>query len=123
MSTQVSCVINEQPVSLDCQPGQTLLSVLHNVLGMTGTKIGCESGSCGACTVLLEDNPVCACLVLAAEMQGKRLTTIEGLGADAGLHPLQYALAEHQALSCGACGPGMLMAAAALFKQDPEFCA
>ena len=120
MSTQVSCVINEQPVSLDCQPGQTLLSVLHNVLGMTGTKIGCESGSCGACTVLLEDNPVCACLVLAAEMQGKRLTTIEGLGADAGLHPLQYALAEHQALSCGACGPGMLMAAAALFKQDPQ---
>jgi len=120
MSMHVSCVINQQSVSLDCQPGQTLLSVLHKVLGMTGTKIGCESGSCGACTVLLEGDPVCACLVLAAEVQGKHLTTVEGLGSDTRLHPLQKALAEHQALSCGACGPGMLMAAAALFEHDPQ---
>ena len=96
-----------------------LLHVLRERLRLTGTKRGCGKGECGACTVLLDDRPVNACLVLAAELQDSEVTTIEGLGAN-GLHPLQRAFVEHGAIQCGFCTPGVVLAAKALLDRDPD---
>ena len=99
---------------------KTLLDVLRNDLGLTGTKKGCDQGDCGACTVLIDGQPVNACLVLAAEVADRNITTIEGLGGDDKLHPLQQAFADFNAVQCGFCTPGMILTSAALLNENPD---
>ena len=100
--------LNGAAVEVEAHPLRRLLDVLREELGLTGTKEGCGEGECGACTVLLDDEPVCACIVPLAHVDGARVTTIEGLGGE---HPLQRAFAEHGGAQCGICTPGMIMAA------------
>lgn len=116
-------VLNDRKTSLDEVPGQeTLLSVLRDRLGLLGTKEGCGIGECGACTVLLDGEPVNACLTAAWKASGREVTTIEGLASEEGLHPLQEAFVESGAVQCGFCTPGMIMAAYALLmcESDPD---
>lgn len=126
--------INGEDVEFLCEPRQSLLEVLREELGLIGTKEGCNSGDCGACSVILDDvlnsvQPtsreatgvlVNSCLVLAVEVDGKSVTTIEGLASPEGLHPLQQAFLEHDALQCGYCTPGIIMAAKALLDRNPS---
>jgi carbon-monoxide dehydrogenase small subunit len=114
----VSAVINGTEQEFLCVPRQTLLEVLRDVLGLTGTKEGCSNGNCGACTVLLDDRAVDSCLVLAVEADGCRIDTIEGLAERDRLHPLQDAFLENAALQCGICTPGFLMSAKALLDRN-----
>ena len=116
----VSTTINGEPVEFLCDPSQTMLDVLRDNLGMTGSKEGCASGDCGACSVLLDDRLVCSCLVLAAEAGGHRLQTIEGMAQGDKLHPLQQKFIEFAALQCGICTPGFLIAAKALLDKNPS---
>ncbi len=101
------------------EPRTRLLDALRDGIGLTGTKEGCGNGECGACTVLVDDRPVNACLMLAMEAVGSRVTTIEGLAGPAGLHPLQQAFMTHGGLQCGICTPGMIMSAKALLDDNP----
>lgn len=117
---QVSATINEERVTFLCEPHQSLLSVLRDVLGLTGAKEGCNDGNCGACSVLLDGRLVNSCMVLAAEVEGRAVTTVEGLADWGGLHPLQEAFVAQDALQCGYCTPGMLIAAKALLDQEPH---
>src|SRR5204862_260973 len=103
----VSTTINGDPVEFVCNTEEPLLDVLRNRLGLTGTKEGCGTGDCGACTVTLNGTMVCSCLVLAAEADGATITTIEGLSTGEKLHPLQQAFIDHAALQCGICTPGI----------------
>ena len=112
--------INGDQADFLCEPRQSLLEVLRDVLGMTGTKEGCNDGNCGACTVILDGRIVNSCLVLAVEVHGREITTIEGLASPEGLHPLQQAFLEHAALQCGFCTPGLIMSAKALLDQEPR---
>ena len=112
--------INGDQADFLCEPRQSLLEVLRDVLGMTGTKEGCNDGNCGACTVVLDGRIVNSCLVLAVEVHGREITTIEGLASPEGLHPLQQAFLEHAALQCGFCTPGLIMSAKALLDQEPR---
>jgi carbon-monoxide dehydrogenase small subunit len=98
----------------------TLLHMLREELALTGTKNGCEAGECGACTVLVNGEPVNSCLILAAEVDGQEITTIEGLAADGALTPLQEAFIQHNAVQCGFCTPGMLISAHALLQRNPH---
>jgi len=98
----------------------TLLHALREKLGFTGTKNGCEAGECGGCTVLVDGEPVNSCLVLAVELDGKEITTIEGLSENGQLSPLQQAFADLNAVQCGYCTPGMLMASTALLRRNPD---
>jgi carbon-monoxide dehydrogenase small subunit len=100
------------------QPETTLLEVLRDTWGLTGAKRGCDEGDCGACTVLLDGKPVNSCLVLAIRLDGREITTIEGLGKEDRLHPLQSAFIHHGALQCGFCGPGMILSAKALLDSN-----
>ena len=121
MSKQhVSTVINGNPVEFLCEPQQTLLDVLRNDLNMTGTKEGCGTGDCGACSVTMDDRLVCSCLVLGVEANGKKIETIEGMSSGDGLHVLQQKFLEHAALQCGICTPGILVAARALLERNPD---
>jgi len=113
-------VVNGKPVEAKVDPTWTLLYVLREELKLTGTKKGCEKGDCGACTVLLEGNPVNSCLVLALQAEGKKVETIEGLGTADSLHPLQKSFIANGAVQCGFCTPGMLLSAAALLKKNPS---
>jgi carbon-monoxide dehydrogenase small subunit len=115
----VSLDINGQAHSLEIEPQETLLHVLRERLGLTGTKANCEEGECGACTVLLNNRPVNSCLVLAVRAQGCRILTIEGLTADGHHAALQSAFAQEGAIQCGYCTPGFLLAAAALLDDHP----
>ena len=117
---QVSSSINGDPVSFLCEPRETLLDVLRDRLGLTGSKEGCASGDCGACSVMLDGRLVCACLVLGAEAEGRSVETIEGMADGATLHPLQRKFLEHAALQCGVCTPGFLVAAKALLELNPD---
>ena len=117
---QVSTTINGDPVSFLCEPRETLLDVLRDRLGLTGSKEGCASGDCGACSVMLDGRLVCACLVLGAEAAGRAVSTIEGMADGATLHPLQQKFLEHAALQCGVCTPGFLVAAKALLEVNPD---
>lgn len=112
--------VNEQPVRLTIEPHLTLLEVLRESLALTGAKEGCGTGDCGACTVLLDGEPVNACLVLAVEVGGRQVTTVEGLATNGKLHPLQQALVTHGGLQCGFCTPGVLLSSLALLAHNPR---
>ena len=116
----VSTTINGDAVEFLCEPEETLLDVLRDRLGLTGSKEGCSSGDCGACSVLLDDRLVCACLVLGAEVGGCAVETIEAMAHGDVLHPLQSKFIEHAALQCGVCTPGILVAAKALLDKNPD---
>ena len=116
----VSTEINGDPVEFLCEPDQTLLDVLRDELNLTGSKEGCASGDCGACSVMVDNRLVCACLVLAAEVEEKSVETIEGMANGEDLHPLQQKFLEHAALQCGVCTPGFLIAAKALLDKNPD---
>jgi len=102
------------------EPRMTLLDVLRDNLGLTGTKKACDLGNCGSCTVLLDSKPVVSCLLLAVDAQGRDILTIEGLAKNGQLHPLQQAFIDYSALQCGFCTPGMLLSAKALLDSNPE---
>jgi aerobic carbon-monoxide dehydrogenase small subunit len=116
----VEATINGEATAFLCEPRQSLLEVLRDTLGLTGSKEGCNNGNCGACSVLLNDRLVNACIVLAVEAQGKRVVTVEGLAGPQGLHPVQQAFLEQAALQCGICTPGFLVAAKALLDRNPR---
>jgi xanthine dehydrogenase molybdenum-binding subunit len=118
--TVVSTTINGEQVEFLCEPHQSLLECLRDVLGLTGTKEGCNDGNCGACSVLLDGRLVNACLVLGVEIEGREVTTVEGLADWRGLHPIQQAFVEGEALQCGYCTPGILIAAKALLDREPD---
>jgi aerobic carbon-monoxide dehydrogenase small subunit len=116
----VETTINGEPCEYLCDAQETLLSALRNGVGLTGTKEGCSTGDCGACSVLFNGRLVASCLVLAAEAQGQEITTIEGLARADRLHPLQRKFLEHAALQCGVCTPGFIVAAKALIDAHPS---
>ena len=116
----ISLKVNGTQELLQVPSNMTLLHALREKLGFTGTKNGCEAGECGACTVLVDGEPVNSCLVLAIELDGKEITTIEGLAENGQLTPLQQAFADLNAVQCGYCTPGMLMAATALLNRNPH---
>ena len=116
--TLVSAVINGDQTEFVCQPDESLLDVLRNRIGLTGSKEGCGTGDCGACSVLLDDRIVCSCLVLGVETEGKAVNTVEGLADGDSLHPLQSNFIKHAALQCGICTPGFLMAGKALLDKN-----
>ncbi len=115
----VTSRINGQTQEFLCEPNQTLLDVLRDELGLTGTKEGCATGDCGACSVLVDGRLVCACLMLGAEAEGAEVETIEGVAGEE-LHPVQTAILEHAALQCGICTPGIVVAAKALLEKNPD---
>ena len=118
--TQVQTTLNGEVINFLCEPRQSLLEVLRDVLGMTGTKEGCNDGNCGACTIILDGRIVDSCLVLGVEAEGNDITTIEGMGSPEGLHPLQQSFLENAALQCGICTPGFLLASKALLDAEPD---
>ena len=120
MKSHISTTINGDPVEFLCDPSQTLLNVLRNDLGMTGTKEGCGSGDCGACSVLFDGELVCACLVLGVEAQGAAIETVEGVAAHDQLHVIQEKFLEHAALQCGICTPGLIVSTKALLEENPS---
>jgi len=116
----VSTKINGEPVEFLCETEQTLLDALRDELGLTGTKEGCSSGDCGACSVIVDGRLVCSCLMLAVEAEGRKIETIEGLAQGETLHPVQKHFLEAAALQCGFCTPGLLVAAKALLDRNPS---
>jgi carbon-monoxide dehydrogenase small subunit len=116
----VQTTINGEAAEYLCEPRQSLLEVLRDVLYLTGAKEGCNNGNCGACSVILDGRLVNSCLVLGAELEGKSLETIEGLAEPDQLHPIQDSFLENAALQCGICTPGFIMAAKALLDQNPN---
>ncbi len=120
MKHHITCTINGQQHEFLCEPRQSLLEVLRDVIGLTGTKEGCNNGNCGACTVLLDGLPVDSCLVLGVEVQDAQITTIEGIAQQGHLHPLQQCFLEGAALQCGVCTPGFIVAAKALLDKHPK---
>ena len=119
-NVHVKTTINGNPVEYLCEPRQSLLEVLRDVLNMTGSKEGCNDGNCGACTVSLDGRIVNSCLVLGVEAEGKDITTIEGVANADGLHPIQQAFLENAALQCGICTPGFIMATKGLLEREPD---
>jgi len=116
----VTATVNGDEVEFLCETDQTLLEVLRDELMMTGTKEGCGTGDCGACTVTVDGRMVCSCLMLGVEAAGKSIDTIEGMAVGENLHPLQQKFLDHAALQCGICTPGMLIAARALLERNPD---
>ena len=116
----VSTTINGEPVEFLCETEQTLLDALRDELGLTGSKEGCSSGDCGACSVIVDGRLICSCLMLAVEAEGRTIETIEGLARGEALHPLQRKFLEAAALQCGFCTPGLLVAAKALLDRHPN---
>ncbi len=117
MTERLGFQLNGRSVAVDVVPWRTLLEVLRDSLGLTGTKEGCGTGNCGACTVLIDGAPVSSCLMLAPEVDGRSVTTIEGVSAGEELAPIQQALLAHGGLQCGFCSPGLVVAATALFAD------
>jgi carbon-monoxide dehydrogenase small subunit len=116
----VRTTINGEPAEFLCEPRQSLLECLRDILGLTGTKEGCNDGNCGACTVILDGRVVNSCLVLGVEAEGCQVTTIEGIARGSELHPIQRSFLEHAALQCGVCTPGFIVASKALLDQEPN---
>ena len=119
-TSHIRMALNGEQVDVSFAPYKTLLEVLREDLGHTGTKHGCELGECGACAVLLDDQPVLSCLVLGVQCEGRRVTTVEGLATDGRLHPLQETFADLGAAQCGYCTPGFLVTAKALLDEHPH---
>ena len=117
---QVETTINGETREFLCDADQSMLDVLRDELGLTGTKEGCGTGDCGACSVLVDGRLVCSCLMLGVESSGKSVETIEGIAGDEGLHPLQRQFLENAALQCGICTPGVVVAAKALLEHNPD---
>ncbi len=115
---KIKFTVNEEPVSVEVPSHWTLLWLLREKLGLTGTKEGCGIGECGACTVLMDGKPVNSCLVLATKVEGRHIETVEGLGSRESLHPLQQSFMDHGAVQCGFCTPGILMSAKALLEGN-----
>ena len=118
--THVIATINGEEMEFLCEPRQSLLEVLRESLGLMGAKEGCNNGNCGSCNVILDGTLVNSCLVLAVEVQGRSVLTIEGISNSEGLHPLQQKFIEHAALQCGYCTPGFIVASKALLDQNPN---
>ena len=116
----IKTTINGERSEFLCEDGQTLLEALRDVLQMTGTKEGCGTGDCGACSVIFNGRLVCSCLVLAAEAEGGQVETVEGMAEEGALHPLQRHFLDEAALQCGICTPGFLVAAKNLLEQNPD---
>ena len=116
----VQMTLNGEETEFLCEPRQSLLEVLRDVLGYTGTKEGCLTGDCGACSVIMDGRPIDSCLVLGVEAEGKKITTVEGLADGDTLHPLQKKFLEHAALQCGICTPGFLVTSKALLDRNPS---
>ena len=116
----VSTLINGEPAEFLCEPYETMLDALRGPLGLTGSKEGCSSGDCGACSITLDDRLVCSCLMLAAEAEGHELRTIEGMADGEKLHPLQQKFLEMAALQCGICTSGMLVTSETLLQHNPR---
>ena len=117
---RIRTTINGEPQEFLCEPRQSLLECLRDILGLTGTKEGCNDGNCGACTVMLDDRIVPSCLVLGVEAEGDRVTTIEGIATGSELHPIKRSFLENAALQCGICTPGFIVAAKALLDREPN---
>jgi carbon-monoxide dehydrogenase small subunit len=120
MKIRLTSTVNHEPVELLVEDYKTLLEVLREDLGLTGTKHGCELGECGACAVLVDGQPLLSCLLLAVESEGRHIETVEGLAVGGRLHPLQESFADLGAAQCGYCIPGMLMTAKALLDSEPH---
>ena len=118
--THIETTINGEPQEFLCEPSESLLSALRDGLGLTGTKEGCTTGDCGACSVMLDGRLVPSCMVLAPEASGRSVDTIEGVAQGDMLHPLQQKFLEHAALQCGVCTPGFIVAAKALLEKNPD---
>ena len=116
----ISLIVNGSREVLDVPGNMTLLQLLREKLALTGTKNGCEAGECGACTVLVDEEPVNSCMILAVEADGCTVITVEGLAPEGKLSPLQQAFVDHNAVQCGYCTPGMLMSATALLRRNPS---
>jgi len=116
----ITTTINGEETEFLCEPRQSLLEVLRETLGLMGAKEGCNNGNCGACNVIIDGKLVNSCLVLGLEIQGKSVTTIEGIASPNGLHPLQQKFIEHAALQCGFCTPGFIVASKALLDNNPD---
>lgn len=120
MKQRIELRVNGKNYELFVEPWKTLLDVLRDDLGLTGAKSGCDDGNCGACTVILDGKAVKSCLLLAPQAKGKEVLTIEGLGKEGNLHPLQKAFIDHFAVQCGFCTPGMILTAKALLDENPR---
>ena len=120
VSVSLSLTVNGKPASADVDPRTLLVEFIRNHLGLTGTHVGCDTGQCGACTVLVDGNAVKACTILAAQANGSKVTTIEGVATDGALHPMQAAFKECHGLQCGFCTPGMVMSALDLVARHPD---
>lgn len=120
MEKSIKMTVNSKAYEMTVEPNQTLVNVLREALGLTGTKVGCEMGDCGTCTVIIDGKAVNACLVLAVQADGREILTIEGLAQDEVLHPLQESFVMEGAIQCGFCTPGMIMSAQALLKENPD---
>ena len=118
--TRISLSVNGVAHDAEVEPRTLLVYFLREHLGLTGTHVGCDTSSCGACTVLVDGQSVKSCTMLAAQADGAEITTVEGLAANGSWHPLQTAFHEHHGLQCGFCTPGMLMASASLLAEDPD---
>ena len=116
----LSLSVNDREATVLVDPATTLVQVIRDQLGLTGTKIGCDRGACSACTVWLDGEVASSCMTLALDVRGRRVTTIEGLAQDGSLHPVQQAFVEHDAMQCGFCTPGMVMSCAALVDRKPD---
>ncbi len=117
---QISMTVNGSSHADDVEPRTLLVHHLRDSVGLTGTNVGCDTSSCGACTVLVDGESVKSCTVLAVQVDGQSITTIEGLATDAGMHPVQAAFQEHHGLQCGYCTPGMVLAAVSLLAEQPH---
>ena len=117
---RVSMTVNDSPQDHDVEPRLLLVDYLRKVVGLTGTNVGCDTSSCGACTVLVDGESVKSCTMLAAQARDRRITTIEGLARNGELHPVQAAFHENHGLQCGFCTPGMVLAAVSLIAEQPQ---
>ena len=115
----ISLTVNDDRFDVAVSPGQTLVELLRKELGLTGTKRGCDSGACGACTVIIDGRAVLSCLTLAVDVEGRSITTIEGISHADELHPIQQSFIDHGAIQCGFCSPGIIMTAKALLDKNP----